>query len=72
MDVTPEVRMRAAALIGEPLYKDAAAFLMERANKELLNATTPEDREAKWREYHALKDVVGQIAKWAAEAKTQN
>lgn len=72
MRVSPDVKRRARALKSEPLYEQAAEYLMSRANKDLLNATTPEDREDKWRDYHALKGVVGLIARWAAESKTQD
>ena len=72
MPVRPEVKDRARALKGEPLYDDAVLFLKERATTELLNAKTPEEREEKWRDYHAFARVAGLIAKWAAEAKTHH
>ena len=66
-----ETRMRAKALLSDETYKSAVAALKERANKELLNAKTPEEREEKWRDYQALSRVMVEVAKWAAEAKTQ-
>ena len=72
MKVTSDVRMRASALESEPLYEQAVAVLKDRAVKDLLGAKTSEERDEKWRNYHALDRVVELVARWAAEARTQD
>lgn len=61
---------RALALEHDTTFTAAVDYLKDRAAKEVLNAKTPEEREEKWRAYDALRRVTGQIAIWAAEART--
>jgi hypothetical protein len=60
---------RALALVSAPVFEEAIEHLKARAVKDLLTAATPEDREEKWRGYHAFDRVVTTVKKWAEEAR---
>lgn len=60
---------RAKAVLGDEILTHAFEETKARLNKELLNAKTPEEREQKWQEYHALARVWTLLKKWPHEAE---
>ena len=69
MKVTDEIRRRALATVNDPTFSDVWAFLLHRAERDVLNATTSEDRDEKWHRYQAVKDMPKTVKKWAEEAR---
>lgn len=72
MKLTDEMLARARLLRQEPIVLMAVEYLKAQANKDLLLAKTPEEREEKWRDYHAFARVDDLIAKWAAKSETKD
>ena len=56
---------RARSLFGDDVFKLALSETLGSINKGLLAATTPEDREQRWQEYHGLKRAVNLLEMWA-------
>ena len=68
MDVKAKAARARAALQDEILqlaYKET----LDRINRQLLAAKTPEEREQKWQEYHGLKRGWNTLKKWPGEAE---
>lgn len=58
---------RAQAALNDEIVQLAFTETLARINRQLLNAATPEDREARWQEYHGLKRAWNVLKKWPHE-----
>jgi|LGOV01.1.fsa_nt_gb hypothetical protein len=58
--------------LNDETFMGALTFTQEAIIKELLKAKTPEERENKWQEYHALERAKNRLAIWASEVRHNN
>lgn len=56
-------------VLQDEIVTEAFEDTLARINKDLLNATTPEDREKRFQEYQGCKRAWVLLKKWAAEAE---
>ena len=69
MKVTDETKRRALATVNDPHFDEVWSFLVDRAAKDVLDATTTEDRDEKWHRYRAMKDIPKTVKKWAEQSR---
>ena len=55
---------RAKSALNDEIVQMAFTETLERTNKALLAAKTPEERERHWHEYHGLKRAWETLKKW--------
>lgn len=67
--ITREQAFAAKRLVDDETFTQAIGVVQARANKDLLTAKTPEEREQKFQEYDALRRVVSFLEKQAHEVK---
>lgn len=58
----------AKRLVGDETFSDAVKTMLDHLNAQLLAATTPEERERKFQEWHGLKRVSETLKILAKEA----
>lgn len=65
-ELTPGERQREAArLKDERAFMNALSAIEADLGRDVLLATTPEDREARWQEYRAINLVRTKLLNWA-------
>ena len=72
MQATDEMKRRALATVNDPAFDEVWNYLIYRAERDVLSATTSEDRDEKWHRYQAMKDIPKTVKKWAEEARQLN
>lgn len=60
---------RARSVLNDEILQLAYKETLDRINQQLLAAKTPEDREQRWHEYHALKRAWNTLSKWPLEGE---
>lgn len=61
-----EKTVRSRAVLNDEILTLAFEETLAKINKDLLSATTPEDREQSWAEYHGLKRAWEKLKRWGA------
>jgi len=69
MKITDEMKRRALATVNDPSFVEVWSFLVHRAERDVLEATTSEDRDEKWHGYRAMQAIPKTVKKWAEEAR---
>lgn len=67
--MTPELVEQMCRLADDPALKAVIGILKEESTRKLLAATTNEDRDTHWRDFHAAARFEKRLGAMAAEAK---
>ena len=72
MQITDEMKRRALATVNDPAFEEVWKYLIYRAERDVLNAPTSEERDEKWHGFKGMQAIPKTVKKWAEEARQLN